>query len=213
MYFFRKMIAVLLGSILIGTGVNFFLVPHQLIEGGMIGIGLLANYYLGLSPGVVVMCASLPIYLLIFLIDRPLFYHSFHGMLLSSFFIDFLSPLREYNPLAVPASAILGGGLIGSGVGWMLGYGTNTGGTDLLAQFLARRYEIPVALLIFLIDGVIVGCSFELAGPYKFVYSLVTIAAVAISTHLVCRFVQNSYYAPYQIIGPLGKGSASLWRK
>lgn len=183
MYFLKKMVAVVMGSFLVGVGVNYFLVPYQLMDGGMIGIGLLAKYYFGWSPGFIMILVSLPVYTIVFMYDRRLFANSFLGMLLSSLAIDLLSPLRAYNIFQLPTSAVIGGLLIGMGIGGMLAYETNTGGTDLLAQFLAKRTKIPVALLIFLIDGVIVGSSFEAISGQKLLFSLVTIVSVAISTH------------------------------
>lgn len=179
----EKVIAIVAGSFLIGIGVNGFLVPHHLVDGGMIGIGLLAKYYFGLAPGIIMLLTSIPIYGLVFCYDRFLFYRSFHGMLLSSFFIDWLSFLRGAMPASLPTAAVIGGVLIGTGVGIMLAYQSNTGGTDLLAQFLSRRIRLPVALLIFAIDGLIVASSLQAIGWHRMLFSLITIISVAITTH------------------------------
>ncbi|WP_304415228.1 YitT family protein [Brevibacillus aydinogluensis] len=85
MYWLQKSVAILAGSVLVAVGVNLFLVPHQLMDGGMIGLGLLATYYLHVPPGLVMILVSLPVYALVFAFDRSLFAHSFHGMLISSF--------------------------------------------------------------------------------------------------------------------------------
>lgn len=200
--FVRKSIAVSLGSFFVGVGVNYFLVPHQLMDGGMIGIGLLAKYYFDWPPGLIMLIVSLPVYTVVFLYDRTLFYNSFHGMLLTSLVIDLLSPLRGYNPFAVQTSAVLGGALIGAGIGWMLAYETNTGGTDLLAQFLARRTGFSVALLIFLIDGLIIGCSLEAIGGYKTAFSLITIISVAVATHYFSQIEERRRKKPWVVVGP-----------
>ncbi|NGQ95424.1 YitT family protein [Brevibacillus sp. SYP-B805] len=183
----NKAVTVLLGSVLVGVGVNWLLIPHRLMDGGMIGIGLLAKYYLQLSPGLIMLAVSIPIYGIVFLYDRSLFYNSFHGLFLTSFFIDLLSPLRAWNPFPIEVSAVTGGVMIGAGIGSMLAYRSNTGGTDLLAQFLAYRTGIPVALLILLIDGVIVVGSWEAIGTYRMVFSVITIMAVAAATHAFSR--------------------------
>ena len=125
-----------IGLFFVYTLVHDFLV--QLVKWG---IGLLATYYMQLPPGMVMIFVSLPMYLIVFFFDRRLFYHSFHGMLISSFFIDVMSDLRQWNLLSTSSSAVTGGVMIGMGVGLMLAYETNTGGTDLLAQFFARRFN------------------------------------------------------------------------
>lgn len=178
----QKAAVIFLGSLLVGVGVNFFLVPHQLMDGGMIGIGLLAKYYLSWPPGLLTMICSLPIYGIVFYYDRFLFYRSFHGMILSSFFIDAFSPIREWYFVPIETAAVSGGAFIGAGIGLMLAYKTNTGGTDLLAQFLAYRLKLSVALLIFIIDGFIIALSLEVIGLEKTIFSLLTIITVALTT-------------------------------
>ncbi|GED72132.1 membrane protein [Brevibacillus reuszeri] len=217
-----KCLAIFTGSMLVAVGVNLFLVPHRLMDGGMIGIGLLATYYMQLPPGMVMIFVSLPMYLIVFFFDRRLFYHSFHGMLISSFFIDVMSDLRQWNLLSTSSSAVTGGVMIGMGVGLMLAYETNTGGTDLLAQFFARRFNIPVALLILAIDGLIVALSLRTIGIERTIFSLITIVAVAATTHMFSGISKKRL--PYSVIGPLGsvkstqirqegRGWRLLWRK
>lgn len=201
MYWLQKGVAILTGSVLLGIGVNLFLVPHSLMDGGMIGIGLLATYYMQMPPGLVMILVSIPVYVIVFFYDRRLFFHSFHGMLISAFFIDILSDMRGWNLWSTSFSAVTGGVLIGMGIGLMLAYETNTGGTDLLAQFLARRYKLRVALLIFLIDGLIVLSSIQTIGIERMIFSLLTIVAVAATTHMFSGLGQP--LPPYTIIGPL----------
>lgn len=198
MYWLTKTIAILAGSILVAVGVNLFLVPHQLMDGGMIGIGLLATYYMQWPPGLVMLLVSIPVYIAVFFLDRRLFFHSFHGMLISSFFIDVLSLMREWNQWSTATSSVTGGVLIGMGIGLMLAYETNTGGTDLLAQFLARRFHMRVALLILLIDGLIVACSMQAIGAERTVFSLLTILAVAATTHMFSGLGRPT--PPYTIV-------------
>lgn len=201
MYWLPKTTAILAGSLLVALGVNLFLVPHKLLEGGMIGIGLLATYYLQLPVGLVIIGASIPVFILVFIFDRRLFYRSFLGMMISSWFIDVFSFLRPYNVWSTASSSVIGGSLIGTGVGLMLAYETNTGGTDLLAQFIARRYKLPVAFVILGIDGIIVGSSLQAVGVERMVYSFFTIMAVAATTHRFSRIRRP--LTPYTVIGPL----------
>ncbi|MDF2683162.1 MAG: rane protein [Brevibacillus sp.] len=207
MYWLTKTVAILAGSILVAIGVNLFLVPHRLMDGGMIGIGLLATYYMKLPPGLVMIFVSIPVYIVVFFLDRSLFFHSFHGMLISSFFIDIFSVMREWNHWTIASSSITGGVLIGMGIGLMLAYETNTGGTDLLAQFLARRFHMRVALLILFIDGLIVACSLQTIGVERTVFSLLTIIAVAATTHMFSGLGKRQ--PPYTILGRLGSFRAS----
>jgi len=194
----QKVAAILVGSFLVGLGVNWLIVPHRLMDGGMIGIGLLANYYFQLSPGFIMILVSIPVYAIVFLYNRWLFLNSFHGMLLSSFFIDILSGMRQWTIPPIEVAAVLGGMMIGTGIGLMLAYETNTGGTDLLAQFLAIRTGIPVSMLIFVIDGLIILASWEAIGSYRLAFSILTILTGAIATHWFSQIREKP--VPYVIV-------------
>ncbi|QQE75674.1 YitT family protein [Brevibacillus composti] len=210
MMWLQKAAAVLAGGMFIGVGINLFLIPHLLMDGGMIGIGLLAKYLFQWPPGLFMIICSLPLFALVFVYDRYLFYRSFHGMLIETCIIDLFAPMRAWNLWTLPTSAVVGGLMIGVGTGLLLAFQTNTGGTDMLAQFLARRTPIPVALYIFIIDGFIVWASLPVIGWERAVFSLFTIVAVAVSTHFVYNYWRQS--PPYVVIGPLSREAGQRWR-
>ncbi len=182
---YKKIAAVFFGSMLVGCGINAFLVPNHLIDGGMIGIGLIIKYMWGYQTGLTIICLSLPLYLIAFLYFRPYFYNSLHGLLLSSFFIDVLSPLRHLFSFPILPSALLGGLFVGSGIGLMLRFDTSTGGTDLLAQFISRILSLNIGIIIFLIDGVVIIIGSTTIGLNATMYSAITIFAVGIATSLL----------------------------
>lgn len=181
----KKIVAVLIGSIMVGVGVNGFLVPNHLIDGGMIGIGLIMKYIWGFETGLTIICLSIPLYIFAFLHFRHYFYNSLHGLLLSSFFIDILSPMRHSFQYPSLISAMIGGFFVGSGIGIMLRYDTSTGGTDLLAQFISKILSLNVGVIIFLIDGVVIIIGSKTIGLNSTLYSAITILFVGIATSLL----------------------------
>lgn len=180
----EKILAVVVGSLLLGIGVNGFLVPHHLLDGGMIGLGLIMHYLLGWQTGLTILIFSIPLYFLAFFIERKYFFHSIHGLLVSSLFIDLFSSENQLMELGILPSSILGGILVGCGIGLMLRHETSTGGTDLLAQLIHKFVSINVGILIFVIDGLVVISGLNIIGVEKFSYSLLTITCVGLMTSL-----------------------------
>jgi uncharacterized membrane-anchored protein YitT (DUF2179 family) len=178
----ERVIAVVIGSILIGIGVNAFIIPHHLMEGGMIGVGLISKYKWGYETGLTIITLSIPIYIFTYFYNKTFFYRSIHGLLLSSFFIDVLTPLRFNFSLPVYTSAMIGGSLIGVGIGLMLRYETSTGGFDLLAQYFSTIFSINVGLLIFLFDFSIIVTGSQMIQNTSLVYSLLAASCVGILT-------------------------------
>lgn len=184
MNWLKKGVALLFASCLIGTGINGFIIPYHLIDGGIIGISLLVKYIWGIQAGLTIIALSIPIYCLAWFHFRPYFYNSLHGMLLSSLVIDFLAPLKNVFHYPELISAIIGGLLVGSGIGIMLRHKTSTGGADLLAQFISMRTSINVGIIIFVIDGLVVLIASQIINPTALLYSALTIAAIGITTSI-----------------------------
>jgi uncharacterized membrane-anchored protein YitT (DUF2179 family) len=187
MTFLHKMVSIIFGSFLIAVGVNLFLVPSKLLDGGTLGIGLISHYLTGVQVGLVVMAVNTPIFIFSWFYNRPFFYNSLHGMLFSSFLIDLLYPLHsigeQYNiPLVY---AILGGITVGSGIGSMLWFNTSIGGTDLLGLMFARRKDLNPGVVIFVIDFLIVFTGSIIISNGSLLLSCLTVLCVGITTSLV----------------------------
>lgn len=185
---FLRFAVILLGSLLIGAGTNFFLVPYKILDGGIIGIALIINYVTGTKIGLAIILCSLPIFLLAWVKERDIFYNSILGLVTSSFLIELLGPLQYhflyYVEIGSVSSAIIGGFLMGSGLGLMLRFKASTGGTDLLAKFLKRYIPLNVGIIIFLTDILIIGAGGLLISKETFFHSLLTIFSGGVATGL-----------------------------
>ena len=188
MYFIKRALAIVIGSSLIAIGLNGFLIPFSLLEGGALGISLIFHYLLGVNVGFTFLLISIPIFIVAWIFYRPFFFNGIHGMLLSSLVIDMFSPLNSIakglnmSPLV---GAISGGIIIGIGVGIMLRLDISIGGTDLLAQMIARRLSINPGVIIFCLDLLIVTIGSFTIPTTQFSLSLVTIFSVGMMTSLL----------------------------
>ncbi|MBP1157441.1 MULTISPECIES: YitT family protein [unclassified Paenibacillus] len=185
---YHKIAALIAGSLLIAVGVNCFLMPFKVLDGGIIGIALIMNYLFKVQVGLVIILCSIPIFTLAWFYCRELVYNSLHGMLLSSYLIDLLEPFHYYFiyyvKLSPWSSAVLGGLIVGVGIGIMLRYDTSTGGTDLFAQFLSRYVPFNVGVIILMLDTVIVSFGGLLLSAETFVLSIITISVGGMATTL-----------------------------
>lgn len=196
MPFVTKLMAIISGSTVLAIGVNWFLMPLKVLDGGVIGLGLITNYIWGWSPGLTIIIISIPIFVIAWFKYRSYFYNSLHGLLISSLFIDFFQPSSTFfkshfqmNPIA---GSLIGGFLVGLGIGLMLRYGASTGGTDLLAQFFADLYHVNVGVIIFLIDALVISLGGILFSSGTFFLSILTIVAVGFTTSICTLKVKPS---------------------
>ncbi|MBY6038072.1 YitT family protein [Fictibacillus nanhaiensis] len=190
----KRTIAIFFGSVLLGIGINGFIVPFHLLDGGMIGISLLLKYVWGYKVGLTIILLSIPIYLLAWKLERRYFINSVHGLLASSLIIDLLTPLRGMFSVSVMEGSVIGGLFIGTGIGWMLRHETSTGGTDLLALFVSRWLAINVGMVIFLIDAGVILAGLYVMGEGILFYSLVTILSVGFATMTMTLIRSINFY-------------------
>nr|WP_284145202.1 YitT family protein [Peribacillus frigoritolerans] len=182
---FQKAVAVIVGSFLVGIGINGFLVPHHLIDGGVIGIALILHYFFSFQTGLSMLVLSIPIFLYAWYYERPFFYSSVHGLLLTSLFMDWLNPLKKFFSISILASSLIGGVIIGMGIGLMLRYETSSGGTDMLAKIISKSTSMDIALAIIVIDTLIISAAAFTLGIEIFLFSCVTIVIIGLVTSLM----------------------------
>jgi uncharacterized membrane-anchored protein YitT (DUF2179 family) len=195
MHSISKLIIIVAGSLLIAVGIDFFLVPFKVLDGGVIGVALIINYLFKFPVGLVIIIVSIPVMVMTWFHFRSLFYNSLLGMLISCFLIDSLVPFQYYFLYYVEltpfSSSVLGGFAVGTGIGLMLRHDTSTGGTDLLAHFLSKYIALNVGVIVFLIDAVIISLGGLLLSSETFFLSIWTISAGGIATS-ICTMHNNT---------------------
>ncbi|HWJ80277.1 YitT family protein [Cytobacillus oceanisediminis] len=195
MPYFMKAVAILVGSMSIALGINTFLIPNKVLDGGIIGLGLIISYLLNTNAGFTIMVLSIPIFALAWFKYRSYFFNSLHGMLLSSFFIDLFHNVNQvpikFSPIL---SSFTGGVFIGFGIGLMLRFETSTGGTDLLAQYFSEFIKINVGIIIFIMDVFVICLGGLFVSTETFFLSAITISSGGITTSLCTwNFKSNDY--------------------
>lgn len=183
----KKIAIIIIGSMFLAIGINVFLVPHHLLDGGIIGIGLIVKYIWHVKAGLTIILLSVPLYIIAWFYYRSFFYNSLHGLLFSSLMIDIFSDLRGVITLNPIMSSIIGGVFVGIGIGMMLREETSTGGTDLLAQFIARMTNWNVGVIIFMMDAIIIAIGSFVIDSTSFFYSFIVVTVVGIVTTMLTK--------------------------
>lgn len=184
----KKLVIIGFGSTLIGIGINGFIVPFHLINGGIFGISLILNYLFGYKPGLIFILLNLPIYLLAFKSDRLYFINGILGATISGLTIELLMPLRGIIHLPIFSSVILGACIIGIGIGMMLRNHISPGGMDLLALLVAKWSNINVGIIIYALDTLIIASGLFLLQDAKLLYSLIIVSIVGLFAYILTSF-------------------------
>lgn len=145
---YKKILMIVVGSLLFVISMNVFLVPLQLYSGGVVGTAQLLRtiFFSNIKTfdvaGVINLCFNIPLFLLAY---RGMKKNLFYGTLLSV-------AVQTIGYLVVPipkapilddklATILLSGVLGGIGCGIILTNGASAGGLDLLGVFLSTRHK------------------------------------------------------------------------
>ncbi|HWL22577.1 MAG TPA: YitT family protein [Ureibacillus sp.] len=190
----KKLAVLLFSSVCIGMGLNIFILPLHLINGGIFGISLLIKYIWGIQVGHSMIMLNTPIYFLSLLYDKSYFINAILGLVFTSTMIDLLAPLNGLLHLPILISAILGGITIGIGVGFMIRLHISPGGIDLLALLISKSKAINPGIVMFLIDVFIIIAGIIILKDLRLIYSIITISCVGLCVGLLNTFRSINFY-------------------
>ena len=169
--------AVIAGAVLFSASMNMFLLPAGIVVGGMTGIATIINMFFGVPVGVMIIILNIPLILLnTRYFGKKFFVRTMVGIAATSVATDFITvfPVTVTDPLLC---SLLGGVTMGVSLGILLARGYTTGGTDLVACLLKRKFRnLPTGTLIMASDLVIVGVSAILLRSFDgLLYSVISI--------------------------------------
>ncbi len=184
-------VPVILGSALFGVAVNMFLLPHGIVTGGATGIATVAAKIWGVPVGFGIIIINLPLFILCI---RDMGFsgmvYSIIGTSLTSLFADILIFLPEATDDLL-LSSLIGGSVMGIGSGMLLSSGFTTGGTDLGAYLIYKKYPaLSTGRMILIFDGLIIVLS---AAILKNFAGIMYSAVCAVSYSASLDMVQGIY--------------------
>ena len=145
---------ILLGCTVFSLGFDLFLDPNNINVGGITGIAMILRELLGFgSIGAYFAAINIPLFLLGYKeLGRRFFIGSMLGMLFSTVLLDLLTiiPVPKIDLMLV---ALYGGGLTGLGLGHVFMAGASTGGSDIMAKLLRKRFRrLKLSRLMLILD-------------------------------------------------------------
>jgi uncharacterized membrane-anchored protein YitT (DUF2179 family) len=169
----RRYVFMFLGSILAAVGLEIFLVPNQIIDGGVVGISIMASYLTSWPLGIFIFILNLPfIYLGYMQIGKSFAISTLFSLASLSVWVSVLLPIPGFTNDVFLAS-IFGGIVLGIGVGLIIRYGGSLDGTEIIAIILDKRTGFSVGEIIMFFNIFIIGSAGLVFSWDKAMYSLV----------------------------------------
>lgn len=157
-------IQIIAGIILMNLGFYFFLLPTELVTGGVTGIAVILNTF-GISPSLSILALNIVFLLFgLFTMGKQFFLKTIMGSLFSPVVIVLLELLNvdpqiilnQLTESKLLVSSLLGALGIGFGLGIVFRNGGSTGGVDILQNVMHKKNHLSYNIAFLLTDGIIV---------------------------------------------------------
>jgi uncharacterized membrane-anchored protein YitT (DUF2179 family) len=170
----RDYLLLTIGALLAAASVDLFLVPNDVVTGGVTGAAMLLRSAVGTPVGLITLLVNIPLLFLGFRHLGGLVFglRTLYATAVMSIAIDLLAPyLRSVT--SDPLLYTLYGGLLdGLGVGLVFRARGTTGGIDIVARLLEQRCAIQPGRAMLGMNAAVFGAAFVGYGPEKALYAL-----------------------------------------
>lgn len=155
---FKRLSWVLLGNTIYCVGVVAFILPLGLISGGTTGLGLILEHYFGVPVELFAAIFNIMMFIVAWFALGPTF--AFTTMVSTFYFPAILAILQKIEALQTLTTdpmlaTICAGLLIGVGIGVVIRAGASTGGVDIPPLVLNKKLGLPVSIVLYACDFVI----------------------------------------------------------
>jgi uncharacterized membrane-anchored protein YitT (DUF2179 family) len=169
----KRYIILFVGSIIYAAGLEIFLVPNNIIDGGVVGIAIMASHLTGLPLGIFLIVINIPfVYLGYKQIGMTFTLSTIFAIVSLSYWSNIFLPIPGLTNDLFLAS-IFGGIILGIGVGLIVRYGGSLDGTEIVAILMDKRTSFSVGEIVLAINMFILSAAGLVFGWDRAMYSLV----------------------------------------
>lgn len=176
----RDIFLIVSGSILFAIGVDCFQIPNGLAAGGVTGLAtvihaVLMGYGIDFPVGLQTMIANAFLLLLVLRTGgKHYLVRTVGGIIASGLALDLLAPVVPVLGNGdLLLCSIWGGVISGVGLGLVFRSGGNTGGTDILAQLMAKHTSLTVGAAAIILDAIIIAAAVPVFSLENALYAVV----------------------------------------
>lgn len=173
--FILRLFFITLGAFLAAFAIEGFLVPNQIIDGGIVGVSMMISYLTKINLGLLLFVLNIPFILLaIQLYGKMFIFQTFYAVSVFSLFVGLVGGkigIVTHDYLLV---AVFGGIILGAGVGLVLKNNGSLDGTEILAITLTKKFPVSVGEIIMFLNIFIYTCAGFIYGWDKAMYSTLT---------------------------------------
>lgn len=168
-----RYIWLLVGSFIYTLGLELFLVPNNIIDGGVVGLSLMGAQLTGISFGIFIVVLNIPFFYIGYKqIGKQFTIASLFSVVCLALWSEWF---HRYQPITQDPflSTVFGGIIIGIGVGLIIRSGGSLDGTEIVAIIADKKSSFSVGEIIMFLNLFVLGCSGFVFSWNSAMYSLI----------------------------------------
>jgi len=169
----RRIIFITIGAGLVSVALEIFLVPNNIIDGGIVGVSIMVAHLTGLPLGMFLFLLNVPFLILGYKqIGKTFALSTLYGVAVMSIGTQLLHPV---NPLTYSTflAPVVGGVILGIGVGLVIRFGGSLDGTEIVAIVFNKRLPFSVGEVVMFLNLFILGSAGFVFSWDSAMYSLI----------------------------------------
>lgn len=171
--FLWRICMMLVGASMVSVGLEIFLVPNNIIDGGIVGISIIASHLSGWNLGLFLFILNLPFLFLGYKqIGKTFALSTLFSVAVMSIGTNLLHPVQPItiDPLL---AAVFGGIILGTGVGLVIRSGGSLDGTEIVAILFSKKLPMSVGEIVMFFNLFILASAGFVFGWNNAMYSLI----------------------------------------
>ena len=171
---FLSFLLITLGATLAALALEIFLVPNNIIDGGIIGISIMISYITKVKLSILTFVLNIPFLILGYKqLGKSFLIKAAYAMLVFSILLEQFKPVPELTNDILLAT-VFGGLLLGIGVGFVIKFGECLDGTEVVAILINKKTSFSVGQVVMFLNFFIYSTSGLLFGWDRALYSILT---------------------------------------
>ncbi len=171
--FITRVVFMMLGAALASIGLEIFLIPNNMVDGGVVGISIMSSYLSGVPIGVFLVGLNLPFFIIGYKqIGKTFAISTTFSVICLSIGVTMLHPVPGLTQ-DVLLAAVFGGIINGTGVGLIIRNGGSLDGTEAIAIIFDKKTSFSIGEIVMIINLFILSAAGFVYGWDRAMYSLI----------------------------------------
>ena len=169
---------IFIGNSLLAFLVSAFIIPHGIIMGGTTGIAIVLSRALPVDTAVIVLILNMGLLFTgLFVLGKKFFFTTVASTALYPIMLGVFQRIPGIDKLTDDSllASLFAGVLMGLALGLVMRVGSSTGGMDVVNLMFNKWFHIPVAILVWITDIIVVGGQALFSKPENILLGIVVL--------------------------------------